>query len=42
MHKNNMKQPWRTITETLSKQVNNLEIPTGIIINEETLTITKI
>ena len=48
MHKHNMKQTWRTITDTitdtitLSKQVNNREILTVIIINEETLTITKI
>ena len=38
MHKNNMKQTWRTITETLNKQVNSREIPTKIIHNDETLT----
>ena len=38
IHKNNMKQTWRTITETLNKQVNSREIPTKIIHNEETLT----
>ena len=38
MHKNNVKQTWRTITETLNKQVNSREIPTKIIHNDETLT----
>ena len=38
MHKNNMKQTWRTITETFNKQVNNREIPTKIIHNDQTLT----
>ena len=38
MHKNNMKQTWRTITETRNKQVNSREIPTKIIHNDETLT----
>ena len=33
-----MKQTWRTITETLNKQVNNREIPTKIIHNDETFT----
>ena len=33
-----MKQTWRTITETLNKQVNSREIPTKIIHNDETLT----
>ena len=33
-----MKQTWRTITETHNKQVNNREIPTKIIDNDETLT----
>ena len=41
MHKNNMKQTWRTITETLNKQVNSREIPTKIIHNDETLTDNK-
>ena len=38
MHKNNMKQTWRTITKTLNKQVNSREIPTKIILNDETVT----
>ena len=38
MHKNNMKQTWRIITETLNKQVNDREIPTKIIHNDETFT----
>ena len=41
MHKNNMKQTWRTITEILNKQVNNREIPTKIIYNDESLTNNK-
>ena len=36
--KNNIKQTWKTITETLNKQVNSREIPTKIIHNDETLT----
>ena len=38
IHQNDMKQTWRTITETLNKQINNREIPTKIIHNDETLT----
>ena len=38
MHKNIMKQTWRTITEPLNKPVSNREIPTKIIHNDETLT----